>query len=102
MRRIKPIPGNLPLFAPPSTWVAPSLSDLPDWSRCKLISFDSEFKDATLRKLGIGARRGAKLAGYSFCLDGDRPYYVPLRHPGGGNVDCEQANPSTVTPTKTP
>lgn len=90
MRKVKAIPGNLPLFAPPSTWKAPSLSDLPDWSRAKVIGIDSEFKDVSLRKLGIGARRGAKLAGYSFCLEGDRGYYVPLRHPGGGNVDCEQ------------
>lgn len=90
MRRIKPIPGNLPLFAPESEWKAPNLSDLPDWSRAKIISWDSEFVDKNLRELGIGSRRGAYVAGYSFMLDGDRPYYVPLRHPGSGNVDCQQ------------
>lgn len=91
MRRIKPIPGSTPLFAPESSWVAPSLSDLPqDWSSAKDAALDTEFRDDTLRELGIGARRGAKIAGYSFMLRGDRPYYIPVRHPGPGNVDCVQ------------
>lgn len=90
MRRIKPIPGSPPLFGPESDWVAPNLSDLPDWSRAKLASLDTEFQDDFLRQLGIGARRGAKLVGYSFRLEGDRAYYIPLRHPGPGNVDCDQ------------
>jgi len=91
MRRIKPIPGSIPLFAPESDWVAPNLSDLPDWSRCRLAALDAEFQDDSLRQLGNGARRGAKLAGYSFALEGDsRGYYIPLRHPGPGNVDCDQ------------
>lgn len=91
MRRIKPIPGSIPLFAPESDWQAPRLSDLPDWSRCRLAALDAEFEDKTLRELGNGARRGAKLAGYSFALEGDnRGYYIPLRHPGPGNVDCDQ------------
>lgn len=92
MRRIKPIPGSPPLFGPSSDWVAPRLSELPDWGRAKLCGIDSEFQDDTIRTLGIGARRGAKLVGYSFCLDQDPggPRYIPLRHPGEGNVDCEQ------------
>jgi DNA polymerase I-like protein with 3'-5' exonuclease and polymerase domains len=90
VRRVKPIPGNLPLFAPESEWKAPNLSDLPDWSRAKIVSLDTEFVDKTLRELGIGSRRGAYIAGYSFMLDGGRPYYIPLRHPGGGNVDLAQ------------
>lgn len=89
MRQLKPIPGSLPLFEIPSEWSAPNLSDLPDWSRCKLASLDTEFSDPHLRFLGIGARRQAKLCGYSFCLEGDTPRYIPLRHPGG-NVDCKQ------------
>jgi DNA polymerase I-like protein with 3'-5' exonuclease and polymerase domains len=88
IKRINPA-GTLPLFEPASDWKAPSLSDLPSWKGCRLVALDTEFKDATLGDLGIGARRGAKLAGYSFMLEGDRPYYVPLRHPGGGNVDCD-------------
>lgn len=91
MRKPQKNNGSLPLWQPASSWLAPNLADLPDWSRAKRIAFDTEFKDATLRKLGCGARRGAKLAGYSFKLDGDaRAYYVPLRHPGGNNCPLDQ------------
>jgi DNA polymerase I-like protein with 3'-5' exonuclease and polymerase domains len=89
IRKINPA-GTLPLFTPASDWKAPNLSDLPSWRASKLVALDTEFKDTTLVELGIGARRGAKMAGYSFMLAGDRPYYVPLRHPHGGNVDCEK------------
>jgi DNA polymerase I-like protein with 3'-5' exonuclease and polymerase domains len=90
MRKIKPIPGSLPLFAPESTWKSPSLSDLPNWDNAKEVALDTEFRDDFLRLLGIGARRGASVAGYSFMLRGDRPWYIPIRHPGPGNVDCNQ------------
>jgi DNA polymerase I-like protein with 3'-5' exonuclease and polymerase domains len=90
MKRIKPIPGSIPLFAPESGWKPPQLSELPDWSRCNSVSLDTEFKDKFLRKLGVGARRGAKIAGFSFMLRGHKPFYVPIRHPGSGNVDCAQ------------
>lgn len=89
MRRVKAIPGTLPLFPTESTWKAPSLSDLPSWKDAKRVGFDTEFRDDTIATLGIGSRRGAKLAGFSFMLEGHRPFYVPLRHPEG-NVDCEQ------------
>lgn len=82
--------GTLPLFAPKSAWRAPNLADLPDWSSAKRLALDTEYKDKTLRELGCGARRGAKLSGYSFKLDGDsRAYYVPLRHPGGNNCPLD-------------
>jgi DNA polymerase I-like protein with 3'-5' exonuclease and polymerase domains len=84
--------GTLPMYAPKNSWLAPNLADLPDWSRAKRIALDTEFKDKTLRELGCGARRGAKLAGYSFKLDGDsRAYYVPIRHPGGNNCPEQPA-----------
>lgn len=89
MKKTKVIAGTPPLFAPESDWVAPNLSDLPDWRRAKRVAIDTEFEDKTLRTLGIGARRGAKIVGYSFMLEGDRPYYVPVRHPSG-NVDAVQ------------
>jgi DNA polymerase I-like protein with 3'-5' exonuclease and polymerase domains len=88
VRRIR-AEGSLPLFPPTSNWKAPSLSDLPNWSRAKKVGFDTEFFDATLADLGCGARRGVKIAGYSFKLEGDRPYYIPVRHPEG-NVDTEK------------
>jgi DNA polymerase I-like protein with 3'-5' exonuclease and polymerase domains len=89
MKKARILPGTLPLFAPTSDWSAPSLSDLPDWSRCKLLGIDSEFRDKTIRQLGIGSRRGAQLAGYSFAFDQGPSHYIPLRHPEG-NVDCDQ------------
>lgn len=84
--------GNptLPMFVPDSTWKAPRISDLPSWRGAKRVALDSEFSDSTLRKLGIGARRGAKICGYSFAIEGHengRGYYVPLRHVGGDNVE---------------
>jgi DNA polymerase I-like protein with 3'-5' exonuclease and polymerase domains len=91
MKRIKPIPGSIPLFQPESGWKPPSLSELPSWEGCSEISLDTEFKDIHLKKLGIGARRGAKIAGYSFMLRGHRPFYVPIRHPDSQNCDEQQS-----------
>lgn len=84
--------GNptLPMFVPDSTWKAPRLSSLPSWKGAKRVALDTEFQDLHLRKLGIGARRGAKICGYSFSIEGHengRGYYVPLRHVGGDNVE---------------
>lgn len=90
MRKAKVLPGNLPLFAPVSEWKAPNLSDLPSWKNAKRAGLDTEFVDPTLVELGLGARRQAKISGYSFMLEGHRPFYIPIRHPEG-NVDCDQA-----------
>lgn len=84
--------GNptLPMFVPDSTWKAPRLSSLPSWKGAKRVALDTEFADKDLRRLGIGARRGAKICGYSFAIEGHengRGYYVPLRHVGGDNVE---------------
>lgn len=79
---------QLTLFAPESAWKAPSLSDLPsDWTRYSRIALDTETRDDHLKTMGCGARRGAYPVGYSFCPEGDRPWYVPLKHFEGGNVE---------------
>lgn len=76
------------LFPPESAWRPPRLSDLPpDWTRHPRIGLDTETCDPQLKDLGCGARRGAWVCGYSFCLEGTRPWYVPLRHVGGDNVE---------------
>jgi DNA polymerase I-like protein with 3'-5' exonuclease and polymerase domains len=80
---------TLPLFVPVSNWVAPALSSLPSWEGQARVGFDTEFHDPTLNLLGLGARRGVKIAGYSFAFNDGTKHYVPLRHPEG-NVDCEQ------------
>jgi DNA polymerase I-like protein with 3'-5' exonuclease and polymerase domains len=81
---------TLPMFVPASHWVAPNLSSLPSWQGQKRVGLDCEFLDEHLKRLGIGSRRGVKMAGYSFAFEDGRKFYVPVRHPEG-NVDCEQA-----------
>lgn len=78
-----------PLFPVESSWRVPALSQLPsDWNRAGRVSFDVETRDADLRKLGPGVRRGAYIVGFSFALEGEgRGWYVPIRHLGGGNVE---------------
>lgn len=77
------------MFPPVSAWKAPDLSSLPSWEGQPLVSMDTEFRDATLRKYGCGARRGAEIAGYSFAFQDGFKAYIPIRHPEG-NVDCVQ------------
>lgn len=83
--------GNLPLFGTPSEWKAPSLSDLPDWSRGNEVGLDLEFEDPTLRTLGCGARRGAKISGISFAMRGTKGWYLPIRHCQGNVSNPENA-----------
>jgi Mesyanzhinovviridae DNA polymerase len=78
------------MFPPSSDWRPPQLSSLPSWKGAKRVALDTEFSDSTLKTLGIGARRGAKICGYSFAIEGHeggRGYYVPLRHVGGDNIE---------------
>lgn len=81
--------ATLPMWAPESSWVAPDLSQLPSWEGQSHVGYDCEFDDPTLRELGLGARRGVVMAGYSFAFNDGRKFYIPLRHPEG-NVNVEQ------------
>lgn len=49
-----------------------------------------ETHDAQIKQLGIGVRRGGYVVGYSFTIEGDRSYYLPVRHEGGDNLPEEQ------------
>ena len=80
-----------PIFPPKSDWQKPDLSRLPQWNGAKRVGFDLETYDPTIKTLGPAVRRGGFIAGYSFCLDEGQPYYVPMRHLGGNNVDEAQA-----------
>ena len=82
---------QMPMFEPESTWVAPSLGNLPDWRGVKRIGFDVETCDPNLLKMGPGVRRDGRMVGYSFCLEDGPKYYIPFGHAGGGNLDKEQA-----------
>lgn len=80
--------GTLPLAIciPESNWTPPNLSELPSWEGQPYVAIDTEFEDPTLSDLGLGARRGVKVAGYSFAFMDGRKWYIPVRHPEG-NVD---------------
>lgn len=66
------------------------MDELPDWSLAKRVGLDTETRDEGLKALGPGWRRGAYIAGISFCIEDDKPYYLPIRHMGGGNLDESQ------------
>lgn len=80
---------QLPLFVTSqSEWRPPALGDLPDWGNATRVGLDTETRDPRLKKLGPRPfDPDAYVVGVSFCIEGDRPYYLPLRHEGGDN--CE-------------
>lgn len=66
-------------------WTPPPLSDLPPWPDYGRVALDIETKDLELTSLGCGARRGGKIIGVSFAIEGGSSFYLPLAHAGGGN-----------------
>ena len=46
--------------------------------------------DPHLKETGPSVRTGGRIAGIAFCIEGDRPYYLPFAHEGGGNLDEQQ------------
>ena len=81
-----------PPVLPPSDWVAPKLSDLPEFSRASRIAIDCETYDPDLKTLGPGVRRTGYVVGISIGIDDGPRWYLPLRHEGGNNMD----NPDQV------
>lgn len=80
---------QLPMFGTDSSWRAPSLSDLPDWSGAKRVGFDTETCDPFLKTLGPSVRRGGFIAGFSFAIEDGPSFYLPIRHKGGDNLPVE-------------
>jgi DNA polymerase I-like protein with 3'-5' exonuclease and polymerase domains len=78
---------TLPVFAPASSWKAPRMDELPDWSLAKRIALDTETHDPKLKALGPGVRRGGYMIGQSFAVEDGRAYYTPTRHWTGTNLD---------------
>jgi len=74
------------LYPTQSSWKPPKISDLPSWKDAKRVAIDLETKDPLLRKLGPGIRRGGKIIGVSFAIEGQRAYYLPFGHLRG-NLD---------------
>ena len=54
------------------------------------MGLDIETYDPELKTKGPGVRSGGYIVGVSFCLQGDRPYYLPIRHLGGDNLPMAQ------------
>jgi len=85
-----------PLFAVPSTWRPPKISDLPSWKGVKRLGLDTETHDPRLKKrgglpaLGIGVRRDGRLIGVSFAIEDGPAHYLPLFHHMGDNVEDPQ------------
>ncbi len=80
---------QMPLVAPPITWQAPRVSDLPVWTDAKRICLDVECRDDNLYELGPGVRRGGYVCGIAFAIEDGPAHYLPIRHEGGGNLAAE-------------
>lgn len=77
---------QLPLFEPKTTWKP--AEEFPDFSKCNFIGLDVETKDVNLRSRGPGAIRGdGFVCGITLAGDDGTKIYLPIRHPGGGNLD---------------
>ena len=86
--RIEPL--QLPIFGEESDWRPPQLGDLPSWKGAGRVAIDIETCDPHLKKTGPSVRNGGFICGVSFALEGDRAYYLPLRHFGGDNMPHDQ------------
>lgn len=75
------------MFVPESDWRPPSMAELPSWEDAKRIAIDTETFDPHLTELGPSVRRGGHIVGISFCIEDGDPYYLPIRHQGGDNMD---------------
>ena len=77
---------QVPLIAPPITWQATPVSQLPSWTDAKRICLDVECRDDHLHQLGPGVRRGGFVCGIAFAIEDGPSHYLPIRHEGGGNL----------------
>ena len=82
---------QMPMFSADSDWRPPELADLPSWKGAGRVAIDIETCDPNLKTTGPSVRTGGFICGVSFALEGDRAYYLPLRHFGGDNLPHDQA-----------
>jgi DNA polymerase I-like protein with 3'-5' exonuclease and polymerase domains len=80
-----------PLMAPPITWEATPVAQLPAWTDAKRVCLDVECRDDDLYELGPGVRRGGYVCGIAFAIEDGPAHYLPVAHQGGGNLDPAQA-----------
>ena len=77
---------QMSFFTPNSLWRPPPISSLPSWADAKRIAIDVETQDTDLKKLGPGIRRGGRIVGVSFAIEGGPKAYLPYGHEGGDNL----------------
>jgi DNA polymerase I-like protein with 3'-5' exonuclease and polymerase domains len=78
-----------PLFPVESDWRPPMMGELPtNWGSGRF-ALDIETCDPQLKKLGPGVRRDGYIVGVSFAVEGQRAFYLPIRHLGGDNMPCD-------------
>jgi DNA polymerase I-like protein with 3'-5' exonuclease and polymerase domains len=79
------------MFPPPCDWKIPSMSDLPQsWAGARRVAIDTETHNPDIREYGIAVRRGGRMVGVSFAIEGGPKHYLPIRHEGGDNMDVDQ------------
>lgn len=66
------------------------MSKLPEWPKHGRVSLDVETRDESLKKFGIGVRRGGYVAGIGMAIEDGPSLYLPVRHQGGDNLPAEQ------------
>jgi DNA polymerase I-like protein with 3'-5' exonuclease and polymerase domains len=76
---------QLPLFQPPTEWVAPT--EYPNLNGAKEIAIDLETRDPGLERMGPGwPMRNGSIIGVAVAVDGGQ-WYFPIGHDMGPNLD---------------
>src|SRR3972149_1305981 len=86
----RPLQMPLPGLLPDAPWRPAPISSLPSsWADAPRVSIDIETCDPQLSDMGPGVRRGGFICGAAFCVEGEQPRYLPIRHEGGDNLDAD-------------
>lgn len=75
-----------PLFRPPANWTPTPVRQMPSWEGASRVAIDTETYDPKLNDLGPGVRRGGRVVGISFAIEGGPSHYLPIGH-SANNVD---------------
>jgi DNA polymerase I-like protein with 3'-5' exonuclease and polymerase domains len=80
---------QLSIFEPDTEWSPPDVSILPSWENSSYVGIDIETHDQAISDgFGSGCKwKNSYIVGISFCLENYKPFYLPIRHFAGGNLD---------------
>ena len=81
-----------PLFKPKAAWSPMPVSKWPRWKEAKRVCIDTEFRDPTLTKLGLGVgrRKDSYCVGVGYAIEDGPADYLPFDHLTGGNLPKAQ------------